>query len=96
MSRPKWIVKSEYTTREVYEHFCKDQGTDPEDYDIEDFNEVEIAVVREDNISGMKSYGWDGLDKIILSGDDVYTKKEINWCKEVAETICEALNRKGL
>lgn len=96
MSKPKWVVKSEYTTREDNEKLCRDQGADPENYDIEDFNEVEISVVREDNKTGLESYGWDGMDKIILFEDEVYTEKEINWCKKVAETVCEALNRKGL
>jgi hypothetical protein len=82
MSKSKWIVKAEYTT--------------PGNYDIKDFNEVEIAVLREDNKGGMESYGWDGMDKIILFEDEMYTEEEMNWCKEVAETICEALNRKGL
>lgn len=96
MNKSKWIVKSKFTTREEDEKLCKDQGADPEDYDIEDFNEVEIAVLREDNKGGMKSYGWNGMNKIILFEDEIYTEEEINWCKEVAETICEALNRKGL
>jgi len=96
MSKSKWIVKSKYTTRKEDEQFCREQGADPEDYDIEDFNEVEISVVREDNKTGLESYGWDGQDKIILFEDEVYTEEEINWCKEVAEAVCETLNRKGL
>jgi len=92
--KAKWKVEAKYTTREEY---CELDCEDPEDYDIEDFNEVEISVIRENNVHGMKSYGDGGLDKIILFDDDGgYTKENIEWCKKVAETICEILNEKEL
>lgn len=95
--KAKWKVEAKYETKEELYTLYKDSGEDPEFYDIEDFNEVEISVVREDNKHGIESYGWGGLDKIILFDDsDYYDKKEIEWCKQVAEAICEALNKKGL
>ena len=95
--KAKWKVEAKYKTKEELYKFYKKEGEDPEFYDIVDFNDVEISVIRENNKHGIRSYGWNDLDKIILFKDNIeYTKKEIKWCKQVAETICEALNRKGL
>jgi hypothetical protein len=100
MSKPKWVVKAEYTTRKDMEEMCKRGGEDPEDYGIDDFQEIEIAVLRENEELGGESYGWNSMDKIILFGDSSFnpepTEKDIEWCEEVAKTICEALNKKGL
>ena len=94
--KAKWKVEAKYETKEDLYKFYKKEGEDPKFYDIEDFNDVEISVIRENNEHGIESYGWGGLDKIILFEDDEYTKEDIEWCKQVAETICEALNRKRL
>jgi hypothetical protein len=95
--KAKWKVEAKYETKEELYKFYKEKGADPEYCDIGDFNNVEISVVREDNKHGIKSYGWGDLDKIVLfDRSDDYTKKDIEWCKQVAETICEVLNRKGL
>lgn len=92
----KWQVESKYTTKEEYYKFFREQGENPEDYDIDDFNEVEISVVREDNKHGIASYGWPDQDKIILFDNGDYSKKDIEWCEQVARTVCDALNEKGL
>jgi len=97
MKKAKWKVEAKYGTREELIKYHKRNGEDPEDFDIEEFNEVEISALREDNEFGMKSYGCGGMDKIVLfDRDDGYTKEEIEWCKQVAETVCEALNKKEL
>lgn len=91
MNKSRWIVKAEYATREELEKMYKEHGT-------EDFQSVEIAVVREDNKLGQMSHGWDGLDKITLFDgySENYNEEDIKWCEEVAKTICEALNQEGL
>ena len=96
--KAKWKVEAKYTTREKYDELFEGEGEDSEEYDISDFNDVEISVVRENNENGIKSYGWNDLDKIILFDDGIeeYTKETIEWCKKVAETICEILNEKEL
>lgn len=97
MSRSKWIVEAKFETREELEKLYKEMGADLEEQGIEDFNEVEISIIREDNELGKKSYGWDGDDKITLFDEPEETTEEsMKWYKKVAETMCEALNRKGL
>jgi len=97
MKRAKWKVEAKYVTEKgAYRHY-KEVGKDPTNYSVEKFDEVEISIVRKDNKFGIESYGWGDLDKIILFDDNnEYNKKNIEWCKQVAETICEALNEKGL
>ena len=97
MDKPKWVVEAKYETREEIEEYHRKQGTDIEDFEIEDFNEVEISILREDNGLGKRSYGWDDDNKIILFNEiEEVTEERMKWYKEVAETICETLNRKGL
>ena len=76
--------------------YKEDMKEDPEDYDIPEFGDVEISVVRKNNKHGIKSYGWSGLDKIILFENDDYTKEDIKWCEQVAEVICDTLNKNKL
>lgn len=97
MSKSKWIVKSDYETREELEKLYKESGVDPDEYDIEDFNEIEISVVREDNKHGLESGGWEDKNKIVLFSDpEERSKEDMEWYKNVAEVVCEALNQKGL
>lgn len=107
MKRSKWIPKVEYTSREEMIAYLldKDIGEDPEDlYTIGKYNEIEIAVVREDNELGLKSAGWDDEDKITLfscnsdieASNDKEADEIIEWWTKVANTIANALNRKGL
>ncbi len=96
MKKSKWIVKADITTRKELEEFYRGEGEDLEDYDFEDFSEVEISVVRKDNEHGQRSGGWGGMDKIILFGADDYEEEDIKWCKKVAEVVCDALNSEGL
>lgn len=94
MKRAKWIVVSKFTTRKEFEEACKRSGGDPEDYEIEDFNEVEISVVREDDELGQKSYGWKSDGKIILFDEPDYpvSQKDMDWYQKAAEVVCNALN----
>lgn len=92
----KWQVESKYTTKAEYYKFYEEQGENPEDYDIDEFNEVEISVVREDNEHGIKSYGWPDLDKIILFDSGDYSEKDIEWCERVAKAVCNTLNKEEL
>jgi len=61
----KWIVNSEYTTREE-EKYLKSIGKNLKDYVIPEIDDAEISVVRESNKHGIESYGWGCLEKIIL------------------------------
>ena len=100
MKKVKWIPKVEYTSREDMEEFC------PEDVngDSAKYNEVEIAVVREDNKIGLESAGWDNENKITLfscdtemtASNDKEADEIFNWWKSVAKTIADALNKKNL
>lgn len=95
--KAKWIIKSRHTTREECDDFCKKHRLDPKNFkDTEDFNGVEIFIVREDKEHDIKSYGPGNLNKIILFDDGDYNKKEMKWCEQVAKIICDALNREGL
>lgn len=100
MKKARWKVESKYETKEELYKFYKENGTDPEDFDIGEFNNVEISVIRENDKLGSKSYGWNSMDKIILFNDSNFnpeaTNKDIEWCKQVAEAFCNALNEKEL
>ena len=99
MSRVKWIVKAEYTTKKEMEKRYRKNGRDPDEYGLEDFHEMEIAIVREDNKHGMRSCGWGDENKIILcesEGPSDYDEEDVKWFEEAAKTMCEALNKKGL
>lgn len=96
MERTKWIVDSKYTTRKEMEDSLQENGESPDDFGIEDYQELEISVIREDNKNGIRSYGWADKDKLVLfDGLDV-DEKELKWMEEVATTIAEVLNTKGL
>lgn len=98
MEKTKWIVQSWFTTREECEKYCKEKDNDPDDWDIEDFQEIEISVVREDNKHGQESYGWEDMDKIVLFDefDHEVTQKDMDWYQKVAKVMCDALNREKL
>lgn len=98
MDKVKWVVNSKYTTEEemiaLYRDIDNEDVDENEEFDS--FTEVEISVIREDNEEGKESYGWDGMDKIILFDEGDYSEEDIRWCEKVAQTICDALNEKGL
>jgi len=100
MSEAKWVVKKEWTTEEDCEEMLEEYGHDPDDYEMDDFQEIEISVVRNNNIHGLRSYGWAGVDKIILFSDESFdeevTQETIDWCVKVAEAVAKTLNKKGL
>jgi len=62
---------------------------------------LEISVIKENNKFGHESYGWGGTNKIILwdtdgvVGNEMYTC-DINWCKSVAQLLCDSMNKKGM
>ena len=103
IKKAKWILKVEYSSREdMIDYLADDEDEDM--YAFDKYNEVEISVVREDNKLGLESAGWDDENKITLfscdSGIEASNDKEadeiIKWWKEVANTIADALNKKGL
>ena len=69
-----------------------------------DFVDFEISVVRSSNKHGLKSYGWGDEDKIIVfSSNNVHVAdaegeaiKQIDWMKNVANIIKDALNANGI
>jgi hypothetical protein len=92
-----WMVSIKLTTRKDEEEYLRGVGENPEKYEIEDFQDVEISVVRKSNKHGFKSYGWADLNKIILfSNLDGPNEYEINWCKKVAELVCYILNENDM
>ena len=62
----------------------------------------EISVVRKDNEHGRLSWGWGGLDKIILFGAALgknhlgsMTQENIDFALWVASHLCAILNERG-
>lgn len=55
---------------------------------------VEISIVRDNNLHGKRSWGWDEPNQkmIVFSGSAHRTL--INYAKEQADTMCAALNKK--
>jgi len=99
MDKAKWRVVSKYATKKEVENYYREDGEDPDDFGIAEFNGVEISIVREDYKLGIDSHGWDGLDKIILlssEGESDFTKEDIEWAEKVAQVMCNVLNEKGL
>lgn len=95
--KAKWIVKSRYTTKKECNEFCKRHKLNPKNFkETEDFNGVEIFIVRKNKKRNIESYGPGNLNKIILFDNGDYTKKEMKWCEQVAKIICDALNREKL
>lgn len=96
--KTKWIVVSKFVTRKDFEGVLKECGEDPDDFDIEDFNEVEISVAKKDNELGQKSYGWGGDNKIILfdGSDHEVTQKDMGWYRKVAKAVRDVLNDRQL
>jgi hypothetical protein len=63
----------------------------------------EISAIREENLFGRQSYGWGGLDKIILFSDGIggnqlnpLTDANINRAVFLANIIVKALNEKDV
>ena len=96
----KWevLIKSDIITYNVGEYDSKgykeitiEEATDE---DITD-SEFEISIIRANNEYGHSSWGWGGSDKIILPSEFI-TKAEYYTMVEIANTIVEALNKKGI
>ena len=98
-SKAKWIPFIEYSSREDLARFSNEI---PDDFDK--YNEVEVAVVREDNKFGFESAGWPCEDKIILFGtsagleydNDKEADEVMDWWTLVANVVADALNKEGL
>ena len=66
------------------------------EYRDEEFG-LEISVIKKDNEHGHESYGYGGVDKIILwttdsvAGNEMYTG-DIQWCKDIAQLLCNCMN----
>jgi len=71
--------------------------------------DVEISVIKRSNKHGQQSYGWGGLDKVILCTDDLLdeevwldeveveeNKKVFDEIKKRASIICDAFNAMGV
>lgn len=82
-SKDKWIV-----------HINGNKITDPDDEEYEGF---EISVLLKSNAHGQRSWGWPGLDKIVLFESDEIEEEDAseNWdlMLRQAEAIALALNK---
>lgn len=70
--------------------------------------DVEISVIKKSNKHGQQSYGWGGLDKVILGTEDLVcdyglTREEVEENKQIfdeikkrASIICDAFNKAGV
>lgn len=81
-----------------------EEKADKEISRLEDRDEefgLEISVIKKDNEHGHESYGWGGVDKIILwttdgvVGNEMYTG-DIGWCKNVAQLLCNSMNKNNM
>ncbi len=90
IKKSQWIVKADLEYR-------REKGE--EDYKElkDDFNEYgyEISLIRKTNKFGQKSYGWDGTDKIIVSGG-LGSFNDFKERKIQAKVMADALNKKCL
>lgn len=84
---------------EITEEEAEDRIDELEDRDDE-FG-LEISVIKKDNEHGHESYGWGDEDKIILwdssgsAGNEMYTGN-IQWCRKVAELLCDYMNKEKM
>ena len=68
-----------------------------EGYDLEEgdqFDEIEVSVIKVDNKFGHSSYGWDGMDKIILLKDRIDSHEELVFAVVSATILSAGLNRR--
>lgn len=92
--KPKWIVEAKFTTKKETVKYLKSMNEDIDDYDISDFNDVEISVIRENNELAKISYGRSGEGKLILfdAENEGCNTNEFNWYKKAAKIFCAGLN----
>lgn len=59
----------------------------------------ELSVIRANNEHGHLSYGWGGLDKIILfsdgTGGNHNGNRDPEFCMRCAKILCDGLNQTG-
>lgn len=94
----KWEVIQKYTFEEDLKETIRqlheenpEKWFDPEVYSINEVQDVEISVVRDDWEHGKNSYGWDCVSKIII-GRYCSTIKELQAYIIVADIVAKALN----
>ena len=59
--------------------------------------EFELSVIRTDNTHGLNSWGWGGLNKIILfshDGENAIDLTDKDFAMECAKILCDGLNNK--
>jgi len=88
----QWIVQVKKTSKD--EWLAMHPSDNPEeDFDLEeDFLEVEVSVVKKHFTFGQESYGWEGLDKIVLPCEDECSEAVLKEWTRRAKIICDALN----
>jgi hypothetical protein len=89
----EWLVDIKFESRKERTRRFVEAGEDPEDYEIVNFYEVEISVLKTTNKHGKESYGWDGRDKLILLDTNLCDTKEFEWYKKAAKILCDGLNK---
>ncbi len=56
------------------------------------YDEIEISVILIDYEFGHKSYGWDGVDKLIILDGQISSPEEYAFALKAAEILCRGLN----
>lgn len=71
----------------------KESGDDLSDYYIEEeaLRQVELSIIDKNNKHGYRSYGWPGLNKVILTNNIENKKQLIEWV-QISIVCCNALN----
>lgn len=62
-----------------------------EEYSGNRVQNVEISVVRTSYQLGMQSYGWEGINKVIIGGR-AETMEDVEKYIDMANIICDAFN----
>ena len=72
---------------------------DTNEEDPDEMDDFELSVIRKDNKFGHDSWGWGGLDKIILFGTGIGENSPpklnittVKFMQNAADKLCEALN----
>ena len=71
------------------------QNSDPDYEEGYIFDEIEVSVIKIDNEFGHRSYGWGGLDKIIMFDDAIESHEDLYFAINAASILSDGLNRRG-
>lgn len=83
---------------DVWEVLVKGEVYKNSDPDYEEgyiFDEIEVSVIKIDNEFGHSSYGWGGLDKIIMFDDAIESHKDLYFAINAASILSDGLNKVG-